>query len=459
MKKLEDISKSIKSKRNEKLDSLSLPIKKLELSKYDIRKNRNTEKMKEDLLRDGQLQPITVSKTDDKYTIVNGRTRYLGMIIFPDKFPTAIVEVYEDLTVLEQNYLNAQINVGQNPLTPDEKREFIIKHRKELPIEDMAKALGLGLEMFKNYMATAEVSKSVLKAWTPQSEGHGRGSVKVEELGKVVRAYEQESGVKPDNKTLKKLGELSEESDLRRDEKRIKFPKVVKRVAQLQKNKKVVNKYDIDTIVKSAAKEVLNTNGNSGDKLPVNSSKKFKIVDSLLKDKYEFAVLLFAEGLYRDNKGTQVDSETKRIIDTVDEIIIVGNELEKLTEIEEYAESLGKTIISYDLDALEACDSKLKDDKRKGFIYVNGASLFAQRPQFMNYLKTKYPKSTVAMVFLDLLFGQNQVYKGATLRERITVYGGANTFTDVITKFKSLVKFSKFRKYSDTPNEKYIVIV
>ena len=125
MGKLEKISKSIKAKRNEKLDSQNFPLKKLQLSKYDIRKNRNTDKMKEDLLRDGQLQPITISKNGNDYTVVNGRTRYLGMMVHADKFPTDIVEVYEDLTVLEQNYLNAQINVGQNPLTPDEKREFI----------------------------------------------------------------------------------------------------------------------------------------------------------------------------------------------------------------------------------------------------------------------------------------------------------------------------------------------
>ena len=143
MKKLSEISTSIHSKRNEKLDSQTLSISKLELSPYDIRKNRNGEKMKEDLLRDGQLQPITVTKNGGKYIVVNGRTRYLEMIKMPDKFKTVKVEVYENLTVLEQNYLNAQINVGQNPLTPDEKRDFIIKHKDELPLEEMAKALGL----------------------------------------------------------------------------------------------------------------------------------------------------------------------------------------------------------------------------------------------------------------------------------------------------------------------------
>jgi len=461
MKKLSEISNSIHSKRNEKLDSQNLSISKLELSLYDIRKNRNGEKMKEDLLRDGQLQPITVTKNGKKYIVVNGRTRYIEMVKLPQKFKTVKVEVYENLTVLEQNYLNAQINVGQNPLTPDEKRDFIIKHKDELPIEEMAKALGLGLEMFKNYLATTKVNKEVLKAWTPKSEGHGRGSVKVEELGKSIRAYERKNkdvDKKTLNETFKKLGELSEASDLKRDEKRKQFPKIVEKVGEIQANPTLSKKYDVDTIVKSASKEVSNSNGCSGDKLPQNSSEKYKIIDGLLKDKYDFAVLLFAEGLYRDDKGTQVDSETKRVIDAVNEIIIVGNEIAKISEIEDYAKSLNKKVTTQVEDVLEACNV-LKTDNRKGFIYVNGASLFAQRPEFMNYLKTKYPKSRIAMVFLDLLFGKSQVYKGATLKERITVYGGVETFDEVIVKFKSLVKFSKFRKYADTPQEKHIVFV
>ena len=475
MQNLETISKSIQTKRRADLDTQDFLLSKLVLSSYDIRKNRGrNSKLKEDLARDGQLQPITVNIETDgqqtdinlvvKATIVNGRTRYIEMkeLNQLDKsFTNVKVEIYENLTYLEQNYLNAQINISQNPLTPDEKREFIIKHMKEIPIEEMAKALGLGMEMFKNYLATTKVNKDVLKAWTPKSDGHGRGSVKVEELGKAIRAYERKNDkvdTKTLNQTFKELGKLSESSDLKRDEKRIQFPKIVEKVAEMQKNPTLVKKYDVDTLIKSASKEVSNSNGCSGDKLPQNSSEKYKIVDSLLKDKYDFALLLFAEGLYRDDNGVQVDSETKRVIDAVDEIIIVGNEITKISEIEDYAKLLNKKVIVHIEDVLEACDV-LKVDKRKGFIYVNGASLFSQRPEFMNYLKAKYPNSRIAMVFLDLLFGKSQVYKGATLKERITVYGGVENFDEVITKFKQLVKFSKFRKYAETPQEKYIVFV
>ena len=464
MQTIELISKSIQSKRNEKLDSQDFPISKLKLASYDIRKNRSrNSKLKEDLLRDGQLQPITININtgEDEGTVINGRTRCIEMRDLPDLFKTAKVEVYENLTQLEQNYLNAQINVSQNPLTPDEKREFIIKHMNEIPIKEMAKALGLGMEMFKNYMATTKVSNDVLKAWTPKSKGHGRGKVKVEELGKAIRMYERKGAkvsTKTLNETFKKLGELSERSDATRDDKRKDFPKIVEKVAEMQKNPVLNKKYDVDTLVKSASKAVSNSNGCSGDKLPQNSSEKYKIVDGLLKTPYDFAVLLYAEGLYRDDNGIQVDSETKRVIDAVNEIIVVGNELAKISEIEDYAKPLGKTVIIINDDVIEACDD-LKIDNRKGFIYVNGASLHSQRPEFMNYLKAKYPKSTIAMVFLDLLFGKSQVYKGATLKERITIYGGVENFNEVITKFKSLVKFSKFRKYADNPQEKYIVFV
>lgn len=467
MQTIDSISKSIQSKRNESLDSQDFPISKLKLASYDIRKNRSRNpKLKENLNRDGQLQPITININtgEDWGTVVNGRTRYIEMWELKQTnslFQNVKVEVYENLTELEQNYLNAQINVSQNPLTPDEKREFIIRHMKEIPIKEMAKALGLGMEMFKNYLATTKVNKEVLKAWLPKSKGHGRGTVKIEELGKAIRAYEKKN-TKADKKTLnetfKKLGELSKSSEAKRDEKRKDFPKIVEKVAELQNDPILAKKYDVDTLVKSASKAVSNSSGSSGDKLPQNSSEKYKIIDDLLKNPYDFAVLLYAEGLYRDDNGVQVDSETKRVIDAVNEIIIVGNELAKISEIEDYAKPLGKTITIINDDVIEACDSLMKDD-RCGFIYINGASLHSQRPEFMNYLKVKYPKSRIAMVFLDLLFGKSQVYKGATLKERITVYGGVENFDEVITKFKSLVKFSKFRKYADTPQEKYIVFI
>jgi hypothetical protein len=467
MQNIESVSKSIQSKRRAELDSQDFLMTNLILSTYDIRKNRGRNaKLKEDLARDGQLQPLTISVVtgEEVGTVVNGRTRYIEMCDLPDLFKTVKVEVYENLNELEQNYLNAQINISQNPLTPDEKREFIIRHKNEISIEEMAKALGLGMEMFKNYMATTKVSDKVLKAWTPKSEGHGRGTVKIEELGKAIRAYEKKGGnvsKKVLNETFEGLGKMSESSDLKRDEKRIQFPKVVEKVAEMQKNPSVTKKYDTATIIKSASKEVLNahSNGTSGDKLPQNSSEKYKIVDGLLEDTYDFAVLLFAEGLYRtDENGNSVESETKRVIDKVNQIIVVGNELEKLTEIEDYAISLKKKIVVVNDDVIEACEGLLKDN-RHGFIYVNGASLYSQRPEFMNYLKKKYSNSVIAVVVLDLLFGKSNVYQGNVLKERITVYEGAENFAEVLAEYKKRVPNVTFKKYADTPQEKYIVFI
>jgi len=477
MKNLETISASILSKRRADLDTENFPLSKLTLSTYDIRKNRvRNPKLKEDLKRDNQLQPITINaKTNGKplvkledadlFVTVNGRTRKIEMDeLFAEtgKFANVSVVVYENLTELEENYLNAQINISQNPLTPDEKREFIIKYKNEIPMEEMAKALGFtDLEMFKNYEATTEVDDDVLKAWIPKSKGHGRGSIKVEELGIGIRAYKKINPTvdkKTLNKTFKELGKLSAESDSKRDDKRKEFPKIVKKVAEYQKNPVLIKKYNVDKLVKCASKEIQSTSGNSGDKLPQNSSEKYKIIDSLLKDNYDFAVLLFAESLYRDNNGVQIESETKRVIDAVDEVIIVGLDIAKMSEIEIYGKSLNKKVSIVEEDAIEA-SLTLKTDKRKGFIYVNGAMLYSQRPEYMNHLKAKYPNSRISMVFLDLLFGKSQVCSGERIKERITVYGGAKDFDEVIAKFKSLVKFSKFRKYADTPQEKYIVYV
>ena len=461
MENLESISKSIQSKRNEKLDSQKFPLSQLQLSSYDIRKNRGrNQKLKEDLARDGQLQAITVSKNGDVYTTVNGRTRQLEMMELnetSDLFDTVKVEVYENLTELEQNYLNAQINISQNPLTPDEKIEFVIKYKDILNPQDLAKALGLDMKMLDNYLAVATTSPEVREAFTPKNEGYGRSGTKVEELGKIVRKGEQ-LGVEFTTEDLICMGEKSEVSQLTRDEKRKQVIRLAEKYAKFKKNEKLTEKYTPKELINFAEKESTIT-GSSGDKLPLNSSEKYNIVDGLLKNTFEFAVLLFSEGLYRiDDDDNKVESETKRIIDNVDELIVVGNEIEKLSEIEDYALSLGKKITIYNEDVIEKCDT-LKVDNRIGFIYVNGASLYSQRPEFMNYLKKKYSSSTIAVVVIDLLFGKSNVYQCDRLKERITVFSGAENFEEVIVEYRKRVKSLRIRRYAETPQEKYIFYI
>ncbi len=472
MQNLESISKNIQLKRRADLDTQNFPLIKLGLSLYDIRKNRGRNfKLQEDLQRDGQLQPITVNiKTDGtavadvnlvhEATVVNGRTRKIEMDELnkiQGLFKYVKVEVYENLTELEEDYLNAQINVSQNPLSADEKVEFVRKYKNVLDPLALGKALGIAEVMLENYLEVAEADEEVLEEYRPQSEGYGRSEIKVEEYGKMSKAVKQ-AGIEPTKELMIALGKQSAKCNLTRDAKRIKMPKLAKRSAELFSNESIASKFTVEQIVEFADKET-NVNGSSGDKLPQNSSEKYKFINGLLKGTYEFAVILFAEGLMRiDEEGNSVESETKRIIDKIDEIILVGNEIEKLVEAQDYASGLGKSCIIHIEDVVEMCEV-LKDDDRRGFIYVNGAMLYAQRPEFMNYLKAKYSNSTVAMVVIDLLFGKSQVYAGDRIKEIITVYGGAESFDEIIQKFKKAVKFSKFRKYAEKPQEKYIVYV
>lgn len=463
-KTLESISCSIQVKRNEEFDSLEFPVSKLVLAEYDIRENRDTDKLAINLKRDGQLQPITVSINDGIFTVVNGRTRFLAIQKIRETenlFSRVKIEAYSDLTELEQNYLNAQINVSQNPLTPNEKVNFVKKYKNELDPIALGAALGIDKAMLVNYIEVAEYTKKVLEAFSPQNEGHGRSSVKVEELGKISKAYKSENGGKaPSVETMVEIGKKLDSSKMTRDVKRKFVPRAVKKVATLMKNKIIAEKYTDTEIVNIAMKEAKMNGGNggSGDDLPKNSSGKYKFIDKLLTNQYEFAVILFSEGLKRKTEDGMIDSETKRIVDSVDEIIIVGNEIEKLVEVEAYAIEKGKKIIFHNKDVIEAC-ALLESDDRKGFVYVNGASLFAQRPQFMNYLKKKFVNSTISMIILDLIFGQSKIDKSKRTKECLTVYGGAESFDEVLAEYKNQVKFLKLRKFADTPQQKYIAYV
>jgi len=464
MQNLESISKSIQSKRNEKLDSQNFLLSRLKLSKDDIRKNRTRNfKLREDLIRDGQLQPLTININtgENEGTVINGRTRKIEMDDInkvEGLFSTIKVEVYENLTPLEMDYLNVQINVTQNPLNADEKIEFVRKYKDVLDPIALGKALGIDKKMLENYLEVAEADEEVLEEFRPKSEGHDRSEIKVEEYGKMSKAVKR-AGVIPTKELMIALGKQSAKDDLKRDPKRIKMPKLAKRSAELLNNQNIASRYTIEEIVEFADKET-SINGSSGDKLPQNSSEKYKIINKLLKGIYQFGIVFCAEGLYRLNdEGVSIESETKRIIDKIDEIILVGNEIEKLLEAQDYAITKGKKCEIHIGDVIEICDEKLMSDNRRGFIYVNGAALYTQRPEFMNYLKIKYNKSIIAMVVIDLLFGKSRVYGCDRLKEIITVYGGAKNFDEIIVKFKKIVKFSKFKKYADTPQEKYIVFI
>ena len=82
-----------------------------------------------------------------------------------------------------------------------------------------------------------------------------------------------------------------------------------------------------------------------------------------------------------------------------------------------------------------------------------------QKLRFINFLKNKFPNSTVALVVLDLLFSRSQVHNLDRYKEIITVYGGVETFDGVLDEMRRRVKFLKVRKYADTPQKKYIAYV
>ena len=470
---LSDISLSIHSKRRVDLDNQNYPFDNIQLADYDIRQSRDVEKMKDDLFRDGQLQPITVNFDNDTdfadgmATIINGRTRYYGMKALneenEDMFAFVNIEVYVGLTELEQNYLNAQINVSQNPLTATEKLAFVEKYQNQLDAVELGKALGLSLSQVQKYVATSKIDPEVREKFVQKTEGYGRGEINVETAGDCVISYESESGGKmPDKETLGYLGEKFNEMDLTRDIKRKLVKKISKNTAKLQNDERITKTYNKKEIVEIAEKEAIHNSytGGSGDYLPKNSSKKYKIIDELLKkDEYEFGVILFAESLYRiDENGNEIPSETKRIIDKIDKVSVVGNEIMKLVDMKEYGENNNKKVVTYYGDVFTMC-KKMKENKGKGFIFVNGASLYSQRPEFMNYLKKKYPNSTIAMVVLDLLFGKSQIVQENRDKEILTVYEGAKNFDEVLEQFKKRVKFTKIRKYATRPQKKYIIFV
>jgi len=365
---------------------------------------------------------------------------------------------------MEQDYLNAQINVSQKTLSANEKLGFVDKYQDRLNGVELGEVLGLSPSQVEKYKATSKLSKDVREKFIQVKEGYGRGDINIETAADCVMSYETESGGQtPNNETLKELGDTFNSMKMNRDTKRKLVKKVSKQTAKLQNDSRITSNYSTKEIVKIAERESIfnNNTGGSGDKLPKNSSKKYKIIDEILStNKYEFAILLFAESLYRkDDKGNDVESETKRIIDKVPTALITGNETIKLKDIEDYGIENKKNIIIKNDDVMAVC-KMLRPSTRKGIIYVNGAGLYSQRPEFMNFLKKLYPNSTVVMVTLDLLFGKSQIKTQSDRdREIITVFSGAKNFKEVISFYESKITGLKVKKYATTPQEKYILYV
>lgn len=203
---IEDIAFSIKSKRNESLDSDNFSVSKIILSEYDIREgNRNVQEMSESLQLNGQKESITLNKRNNgQNVVVNGRTRFLALTIHLHWIECK-VKFYDGLTELEEDYLNAILNSHQNPLTSDEKRNFVKKHLKEFTerfgensIKELSNALKLTDSQVKDYIATVQphVNEEIVECFKQDTKGYGRGEIKIEALAQVAKKVQNEDALK-----------------------------------------------------------------------------------------------------------------------------------------------------------------------------------------------------------------------------------------------------------------------
>ncbi len=186
---LDALSAQIQSKRNPSRDG-KFEIENLVLSDYDIRMSRDIDEMIRTLKRDGQLDALTITINRGFAVIINGRTRFEAMIRLGWK--TTYCEVYENLTQIEQDYLNAIINTNQHPLTSDERLRFVEHHKDQLDIGDLARALGIGEGRVMAYIAVSNLPEDVRELCRTNSEGRERGEYEIDTLNIVA-------GVKDDS--------------------------------------------------------------------------------------------------------------------------------------------------------------------------------------------------------------------------------------------------------------------
>jgi hypothetical protein len=100
-------------------------------------------------------------------------------------------------------------------------------------------------------------------------------------------------------------------------------------------------------------------------------------------------------------------------------------------------------------------------DDSEGFVFVNGASLSSQRPEFINFLKKMYPKSIIAFVFIDFYFySRTSISERKRVVEKLSVFGGVKSLTELIDFYKERVDNIEFIPYNGVGNQsKYIGIV
>lgn len=474
---LEDISKSITSKRCSELDSNNFSVSKIQRREHDIRNgNRDIDKLAENLRINGQLHPLDVNLREDGKTVpIDGTTR---LFAFPlANINKCSVRFYKHLTIMEEDYFDVNANSEQKTLDPDEKANYVKLYLKEFKerfgdkfIEQFCDLLKIQVPRMKEYIVTSSYSVDTRKKFHT-SKGGGRGETNWRAFAdtvKIVNKFTDKTQEEKEN-LVQLLGEERQERRKKADkgmDRIIGFEskKIARRVVDLEKNEDVTGKYSIKEIVNIASKEV-KLKYASGEKLPKNSENKYPIINRILRENnFEFSLVLCSEGLTRRYGPKTLGSETKRIIDSgIKHLIVNGLEIDKIIEIENYAKLNGCEVTVYCPEHIMVTIEKLSLDNRRGLIFINGAFLYTQRPKLMQTLKAIYPNSMIVFVMLDEFTGKRGVPNTEMHKELITVYGiqKLSYFQQILNSFKEQIPQynCKFEKYADLPQAKYIGIV
>lgn len=289
---LEELNKSIKAKRKG-IEMVSLD--KIHLQKYDIRTERNVEQMMESLKHSDQLKPLTLSYSTKEgiYWLIDGRTRFIAMsklheLTLRMRWKEARAEIYVDLTIPEQDYLNASINANQKTLTSDEKFEYVKKYKTEIEPEDLAKALNLSEEHIRDLISVArmvEDNPEVEEFIKQTKKGRGRGSLDIQTASYVAKVKDGGAQIE----FAKQVSKYASERNITDRAKRRVVREQLKKINDLTDHKE-----ELDLTSKEVVRLVVEgEDSNAGLISPENSYEKFIHYKDLLK-KESFEEIIFA---------------------------------------------------------------------------------------------------------------------------------------------------------------------
>jgi len=460
----EQLRKSRELKRQP--TELLIERRKLKINSYDIRVERDIEVMRKSIEQEGMLQPLTVNiRENDDYVVIDGKTRFLASDGLVD--PIRCV-VYKYLSGFEEDYLNANINSHQKQLTPNEKREFIKRHKDIMSTDALCDALNLTEPQVEDIKISTEVPDEIANLFRNKDDGYGRGEI---EIQAIAQAAEPLKNLTEDVKesALRVMGSWHQETEMTDRNKRATRKKIARTAAEWLENPTLTKKYTTEEIVTKVIAKVEDSNC-TGDFIPKGSEKKpdfFKdIVDAY---KYDFAVVLMSEGLKRKTsiEGVEVDSESKILVDSpIKDITLVSLDLDKIEEVAEYGKTVWKNVKIHCENVLDYIQN-IEVDKRLGLIYVNGDTFWAQRPYLVNLLHMFYPNSIISIIYIDYIFlGKHSTSDEDQKKELATVYGlrrSHSTFTDLQSAFTSQILFAKYVEWiqygslPESPQNKYIV--